>query len=98
MDGQQSAVSYTMKTAGLGGCFELSLTVPEFFPVKLTDFELWADGRQVGPRTPVGQVLRDLIIRRDDVKKMWIRLYSLDAIACDCMIDPDAEGGELSIK
>ena len=46
----------------------------------------------------LGQVLRDLIIRRDDVKKMWIRLYSLDAIACDCMIDPDAEGGELSIK
>ena len=77
--------------------FELSLYIPDDFPVQITHFELWCDDNQVGERTAVDGSLRHLTLAKDNVDQVKIRLYNGDEFVDDCLIDPNEENGILSI-
>ncbi|MBO5551452.1 MAG: hypothetical protein J5966_05785, partial [Lachnospiraceae bacterium] len=77
--------------------FELSIYLPEDFPVEITDFELWCDNIQVGGRTPSDGHLRHLTLSKDKTQEVKIRLYNGDEFIDDCIIDPEVETGPLNI-
>lgn len=78
--------------------FELSLYIPEDFPVDITDYELWCDNIQVGERTPVDKTLRHLALTKDKISQAKIRLYNGSEFVDDCVIDPSEESGVLNIN
>lgn len=77
--------------------FDLSLYIPEDFPVEITHFELWCDDQQIGDRTEVGKSLRHLALTKDNVETVKIRLYNGDEFIDDCIIDQNEENGILNI-
>ncbi len=77
--------------------FELSLYIPDDFPVEITHYELWCDDTQIGDRTPVEESLRHLTLTKDNIDEVRIRLYNGDEFVDDCLIDPNEENGVLSI-
>ncbi|MCR4891820.1 MAG: TolC family protein [Lachnospiraceae bacterium] len=77
--------------------FELSIFVPEGFPVNITDFELWCDGIQIGEKTAVDGKIRHLALSRQSVNDVKIRLYDGDTFIDDCKIDANEESGVLHI-
>ncbi len=77
--------------------FELTIYIPEDFPVEITDFELWCDNTQVGGRTPKDKSLRELMLTKEKVDKVFIRLYNGSEFVDDCTIDPSEESGTLNI-
>ncbi|MCR5774428.1 MAG: hypothetical protein K6G42_05030 [Lachnospiraceae bacterium] len=77
--------------------FELSIFIPEDFPVEITDFELWCDNIMVGERTAKDKALRHLALSKDKIDEVKIRLYNGDEFIDDCVINPDEESGPLNI-
>ncbi|MBR3538086.1 MAG: TolC family protein [Eubacterium sp.] len=77
--------------------FELSLYIPEDFPIEITHFEFWCDDTQIGERTEADKSLRHLTLARDNVEKARIRLYNGDDFVDECQIDPSEESGILNI-
>ena len=77
--------------------FELSVYIPDDIGVDVTDYELWVDGIMVGTRNPKEKKLRHLALTKDSVSEAKIRLYNGDEFVDDCVIDPSAESGPLSI-
>ena len=55
---------YFMKSIIQREMFDLSIFIPENFPVEITDFELWCDNIQVGERTKKDNALRHLLLQR----------------------------------
>lgn len=92
----QKEIRYFLKTIIQREMFELSLCVPEDYPVEITDFELWADNERIGERTPVDKSLKHLALSKNNVDEVHILLYNnKDELVADCKIDPDEESGEL---
>ena len=77
--------------------FELSVFIPDGFPVEISDFERWCDNIQVGDRTPKDKTLRHLALTKDKISQVKIRLYDGDTFVDDCVIDPNEEKGVLNI-
>ncbi|MBQ9549537.1 MAG: hypothetical protein IJU87_01870 [Lachnospiraceae bacterium] len=77
--------------------FELSIFIPDGFPVEISDFELWCDNEMIGERTPIDKTLRHLALTKDNVKEVKIRLYNGDDFVDDCLINPDEESGTLNV-
>ena len=77
--------------------FELTLFIPDEFPVEITHYELWCDDTQLGERTEIDKSLRHLTLTKDNTEKVWIRLYNGDEFIDDCVIDPSEESGTLNI-
>lgn len=90
-------ITYFIKPLDREVFFELSLYVPDGYPIEITDFELWADNQQVGEKTQVDSKLRHLVISKENIDKMWIRLYNNGEFVADCEIDPSEESGSLNI-
>ncbi|MCR5654473.1 MAG: hypothetical protein K6G07_02395 [Lachnospiraceae bacterium] len=78
--------------------FLLFIDIPSDFEYPVTDFELWADGRQIGERTPVGDSLRHLRLTLESVDTVFVRLYNGTEFFDDCSIDPTASYGPLLIR
>ncbi|MCR5486530.1 MAG: TolC family protein [Lachnospiraceae bacterium] len=89
--------SYYIKPIVQKEMFALSLHIPEGFEVQVTDFELWCDNVQIGPRTKVDGELRHLKLSKDNVDAAKIRLYNGENFVDDVVIDPDSESGPLNI-
>ncbi len=77
--------------------FELSVYIPEDFPVTITDFELWCDNVMIGQRTAADGSLRAIALEKEKVDKVFIRLYNGSEFVDDCVIDPQEESGILNI-
>ena len=77
--------------------FELTLFIPDDFPVSISHFELWCDDEMIGERTPVDGKLRHLALTKEGIKKVRIRLYDGANFVDDCVIDPSEESGTLNI-
>ena len=77
--------------------FELTIFIPQDFPVEISDFELWCDNIQVGERTKKDNALRHLTISKDMTSEVKIRLYNGEEFVDDCVIDPEEEKGPLNI-
>ena len=77
--------------------FELTLYIPDGFPVNITHYELWCDDTKLGDKIPIDQSLRHLTLTKDNTEKVWIRLYNGDEFIDDCVIDPNEEKGTLNI-
>ena len=77
--------------------FELAINIPDDFEVEITDYELWIDNIKIGDRTPKDKKLRHLGLTVDSVTEVKIRLYAGDEFIDDCIIDPSAETGPLTI-
>ena len=90
-------ITYFLKPVVQREFFDLYLYVPDSYPIEITDFELWADDQRVGGRTNVDSKLRNLVISKANIEKMWIRLYNKSDVVADCEIDPSVESGELVI-
>jgi len=93
----ESEAQYFLKPVIQRELFELSLYIPDDFPVEVTHFELWCDDQQVGERTPVDQTIRHLALTKDNIETVKIRLYNGDEFIDDCLIDPNDENGVLNI-
>jgi len=93
----EKEAQYFLKPIVQRELFELTLYIPDDFPIEITHFELWCDEIQVGERTAVDQALRHLTITKDNVEKVKIRLYNGDEFIDDCLIDPNEEIGVLNI-
>lgn len=89
--------SYYIRTQVQDQVFVLGVNIPEDFPVEITDFELWADGTQIGERTSVDETLRHLTLGTGESKEVFIRFYNGDTFVSDCVIDPAVYSGELQI-
>ena len=92
-----SEAQYFLKPIIQRELFELSLYVPDDFPIEITDFELWCDDQQIGERTPVDGTLRHLALTKDNVDTVKIRLIDGDNFVDECEIDPNEENGVLNI-
>ncbi len=88
---------YYLKSIVQRELFELSIFIPEGFPVEITDFELWCDNIQVGERTAKDKSLRHLALSKDKISQVKIRLYNNSDFVDDCVIDPSVEQGVLNI-
>ena len=77
--------------------FELSIHVPDDYPVEISDFELWVDNERIGERTPVDKTLRHLTLSKDKTDKVHIQLYNNTELVADCEINPDDESGTLEV-
>ena len=88
---------YTLKSIIQSQEFELSINIPDDFEVEITDYELWIDNIKIGDRTPKDKKLRHLGLTVDSVTEVKIRLYNGDEFIDDCIIDPSAESGPLTI-
>ena len=88
---------YYLKSIIQRELFELSIFIPEDFPIEITDYELWCDNNQIGERTPKDKTLRHLTLSREKVDKAKIRLYNGNEFVDDCEIDPEEESGTLNI-
>lgn len=88
---------YTINSIIQREMFELSVYIPEDFPIEITDYEFWADKERLGERTPVDKSLRHLALSKEKVSEAFIRLYNGSEFICDCTIDPMEERGILNI-
>ena len=91
-------ITYSIKYIIQREMFELSIHVPEDYPVEITDFEFWADNEKIGERTPVHKTLRHLTLSKDKTDKVNIKLYNNSELVADCEIDPQDEKGTLEIS
>lgn len=89
---------YTLESRMEDNIFLLHVRIPEDFKVKVTDYELWVDGTQVGDRTKAGDPLKHLALTLDDVQSAAVRFYNKDAFVDECKIDPMVSQGTLDIK
>ncbi len=89
--------TYYLKSIIQREMFELSIYIPEGFPVEITDFELWCDNIKVGDKTPKDKSLRHLALTKDKISQVKIRLYNGSEFVDDCVIDPSVESGVLNI-
>ncbi|MBQ7614651.1 MAG: TolC family protein [Butyrivibrio sp.] len=92
-----SGAYYTLKSIIQKQEFELAVKIPDDFEVEISDYELWVDGVQVGPRTNKDKKLRHLALTVDGVNEVKIRLYDGEKFIDDCIIDPSDESGPLTI-
>ena len=93
----EAVAQYFLKPVIQRELFELSLYIPDEFPIEITHFELWCDDQQVGERTEVGGTIRHLALTKDNVETVKIRLYNGNEFIDDCVIDPNDENGILNI-
>lgn len=77
--------------------FEFSIDIPDKFPVKVTDYELYIDNYKVGGKTPAAEPIRHLGLDFDKVSTAKVRFYNGDAMVCDSEIDPYSYSGPLNI-
>jgi hypothetical protein len=89
---------YYLKSIIQRELFDLSIFIPEDFPVEITDFELWCDNIKVGEKTPKDKSLRHLALTKDKIGEAKIRLYNGDEFVDDCVIDPSEESGVLNVN
>ncbi len=89
---------YTLESLADGTLFELTLHIPDDFPVTITDYELWINNIQVGEKTPSDKKLRHLTLDYDTVSEAMIRVFNGDEFIDDVMIDPTVESGPLPIN
>jgi hypothetical protein len=95
---ESNNITYTFKNIVQHEIFELSIYVPEDFPVNITDFEFWVDNELIGERTPVVKTLRHLALQWNNTNNVQIRLYNNDEQVAECQIDPTDETGTLDFQ
>lgn len=93
----EKGATYSIKSIVSKEEFILYVDVPENFEYTITHYELWADKRQIGSRTAVGDSIRHLKIAVTEVDNVFIRLYNGTEFIDDCAIDPTASYGPLNI-
>ena len=81
--------------------FLLSVDVPDDFyaetGIRITSFELYCDGHQIGERTEVGQNLRHLMLSVKELGDCAIRVYDGTNFIDECRIEPSVFSGPLNI-
>ncbi len=78
--------------------FEVSVYIPEDFPIELSTYELWVDGTQIGSTTDIDKSLRHLGLVTGQYEKVLLRFYDGDGqFVDDCEINPAVEKGPLDI-
>ena len=92
------SVTYSLKPVVMKDYYELSVFVPDNFPLEINHYELWCDNKQIGDKTETDKKLRDLTILLDSIDSLVIRLYNEDELVASCQIDPTEEEGVLSFK
>ena len=91
-------ITYFLRPIVKDSHFELSLYVPDDYPIVITDFELWVNNQQIGGRTKVDSNLRHLILTKEKIENIWIRLYNDEEFVADCSINPYDEIGFLILQ
>lgn len=89
---------YTLESRIEDNMFLLGVRIPDGYQIKMTDYELWVDGTQIGARTKIEEPLKHLALTLDDVRRAAIRFYNKDAFVDECEIDPMVLQGPLDIK
>lgn len=97
-EGESESAYYTLESRMEDNLFVLTVRMPEESKVKVTDFELWVDGTQIGDRTAIDEPIRHLALTMDDVEKAVLRFYNKDKFVDECEIDPMVTRGDLEIK
>ena len=93
----EKGATYSIRSIVSKEEFILYIDVPEDFEYNITDYELWADNRQIGSRTSKDDSIRHLKISVQEVDNVFIRLYNGNEFIDDCAIDPTASYGPLNI-
>lgn len=88
---------YTLESIIQNQEFELRITIPEDFDTEISDYELWLDGVQVGPRTAIDAKLRHVSVAKTCINKAFIRFYNGDEFVDDCEISPSKTSDYLNI-
>ena len=88
---------YTLESIIQNQEFELRITIPEDFDTEISDYELWLDGVQVGPRTAIDEKLRHVSVAKTCINKAFIRFYNGDEFVDDCEISPSKTSDYLNI-
>lgn len=92
-----SEATYYIKPIIQREMFELSIYIPEDFPVEITDYELLCDSTPVGEKAAKDKTIRHLALTKEKIDEVKIRLYNGDEFVDDCIIDPDQEKGPLNV-
>ena len=77
--------------------FELTIYIPDDFPVNISHFELICDGQKIGGKTEVDKSIKHLAVTKTQVKETKIRLYDEEEFIDDVVIDPADSSGPLPV-
>lgn len=77
--------------------FRVGVSIPSDFSIEVTHFELWCDQVQIGARTEIGGTIRHLCLSVDQVSEVKLRFYNGSEFVDDCVIDPEALSGPISL-
>jgi hypothetical protein len=97
VDKNSSKLQYYLKSIIQRQMFSLSIFKPDSFTGEVTDFELWCDNEMIGEKTPIDKELRHLALTKENVDRVFIRLYNGEDFVDDCDIDPEMEKGYLDV-
>ncbi len=88
---------YTLERIIQDMAFEVNITIPDDFETDITDYELWINNTLIGTRTAKDKPLRHLGLDLENIDEVKIRLYNDGEFVDDCILDPSAESGPLTI-
>ena len=77
--------------------FELSIYIPDDFPVEITHYEFICDGQKIGEKLEIDKSLKHLAVTKTSVNEAKIRLWNEDEFIDDVVIDPADSSGPLPI-
>jgi hypothetical protein len=67
--------------------FVFGVSIPDGFEPDIDSFEIYYEGTQIGPRTPVGREIRHLAIDYGETGMLTVRLFNGDDYVDECVID-----------
>ncbi len=78
--------------------FEVSVFIPENFPIELSTYELWVDTTKIGDTTAIDKSIRHLSLVTGNYKKVILRFFDREGnFVDDCEINPSVAKGPLDI-
>lgn len=78
--------------------FEVSVFIPENFPIELSTYELWVDTTKIGETTDIDKSIRHLSLVTGNYQKVLLRFFDGNGnFVDDCEINPSVAKGPLDI-
>jgi hypothetical protein len=78
--------------------FEVSVFIPENFPIELSTYELWVDTTKIGETTDIDKSIRHLSLVTGNYQKVLLRFFAGNGnFVDDCEINPSVAKGPLDI-
>ena len=93
---EADSVGYYIHEPVYEDVYEFGLTDLAGAENKLTHYELWVEGVQIGSRTKKDEAVKFVSLDLKETQKVFVRLYKKDTVVADCEINPKVLNGRIS--